>query len=339
VPDQNHEVHDVLIVGGGPAGYTAAVYAARGNLRPVCIEGWGGGGQLLLTESVDNFPGFPDGIGGPELVSRIREQAERFGTQMVMAEAQSVDLSERPFRVATDVGDYYGEALIVATGARARTLGLADEERLTGRGIAYCAVCDAALFPDKRVFVVGGGDAAFEEALLISKFAREVVLVHRREEFRAARILQDYAEANEKINIVKPYVVEELLGEDGLTGLRLRNVETGEEFVEKADGMFVAIGHDPSTDLFAGHLERDRCGYLVVEPGSTRTTVEGVFSAGDVHDRVYRQAITAAASGCMAALDAEQWLAERAYERRNAAVGVMEDAVDESTTTVAARAA
>jgi thioredoxin reductase (NADPH) len=304
------EVRELIIIGGGPAGYTAALYAARANLRPLVIEGFAYGGQLMITSDVENYPGFRDGILGPELMGHFRAQAERFGAELITDDVTRVDFSQRPFRVWVEDEEYQARAVIVATGATARQLGLESEVGLQGRGVSYCAVCDAAFFPGKRVIVVGGGDSALEEGSFLAKYAEEVVIVHRRSEFRASRIMVDYARAKENVTFLTPYVVEEVLGvEEGkVTGVRLRNSETGEERVEPADGMFVAIGHDPTTGLFLDQLDHDEAGYLVTRPGSTATNVDGVFAAGDVQDHVYRQAVTAAGSGCAAALDAERWL-------------------------------
>jgi thioredoxin reductase (NADPH) len=305
------EIRDVIIAGGACAGYTAAVYAARANLRPLVIEGFASGGQLMSTSDVENFPGFPDGIAGPELMSRFRAQAERFGAEFVTDDVTGVDLSERPFRVSVGGDDYRAHSLIVATGARARELGLASERALQGRGVSYCAVCDAAFFRDRRVVVVGGGDTALEEAAFLARFASEVVLVHRRRELRGSQFMQAHALAQPNLTLVAPYVVEEVLGEEAgrVTGVLLRDAESGEMRMEEAGGLFVAIGHDPTSALFRDQLDTDPVtGYLVTRPGSTRTNVAGVFACGDVQDPVYRQAITAAGSGCMAALDAERWL-------------------------------
>ena len=305
------EIRDVIIAGGACAGYTAAVYAARANLRPLVIEGFASGGQLMSTSDVENFPGFPDGIAGPELMSRFRAQAERFGAEFVTDDVTGVDLSERPFRVSVGGDDYRAHSLIVATGARARELGLASERALQGRGVSYCAVCDAAFFRDRRVVVVGGGDTALEEAAFLARFASEVLLVHRRRELRGSQFMQAHALAQPNLTLVAPYVVEEVLGEEAgrVTGVLLRDAESGEMRVEEAGGLFVAIGHDPTSALFRDQLDTDPVtGYLVTRPGSTRTNVAGVFACGDVQDPVYRQAITAAGSGCMAALDAERWL-------------------------------
>ena len=303
------DVREVIIIGGGPAGYTAALYAARANLRPLVIEGFQWGGQLMITSDVENYPGYADGVLGPEMMAEFRRQAERFGTDFVTDDVTRVDLSERPFRVWVDTDEYLARTLIVATGASARWLGLPSEERLKGRGVSACAVCDAAFFRDRTVVVVGGGDSAMEEATFLAKFASKVTLVHRRNDFRASQIMVDRARANEKIEFLTPAVVEEVLGDGKVTGVRVRNLDTGETFERAVDGFFVAIGHDPNTALFVDQLDHDEAGYLVTEPRSTATNVPGVFAAGDVQDHTYRQAVTAAGSGCMAALDAERFLA------------------------------
>jgi thioredoxin reductase (NADPH) len=306
------EVREVIIIGGGPAGYTAALYAARSNLNPLVIEGFAWGGQLMITSDVENYPGYPEGVLGPEMMNDFRRQAERFGAEFLTDDVTEVDFSEAPFGVSTSDEDFRAKAVIVATGANARQIGLESERTLQGRGVSYCAVCDAAFFREKEVVVVGGGDSAMEEAIFLTKFATNVTVVHRRGEFRASPIMLDRARANPKIEFLTPYVVEEALGEDNkLTGVRVANVETGEEQRLPADGLFVAIGHDPNTKLFVGQLDMDEAGYLITKPGSTATNVEGVFAAGDVVDHTYRQAITAAGSGSMAALDAERWLSER----------------------------
>jgi thioredoxin reductase (NADPH) len=286
------------------------VYAARANLKPLVIEGFEAGGQLMITSDVENYPGFPEGVLGPDLMVRFREQAERFGTEFITDDVTSVDFSERPFRVSVGATVHRARAVIVATGASARQLGLPSEQALQARGVSYCATCDAAFFPDKKVLVVGGGDSALEEATYLTKFAKDVVLVHRRDELRGSKIMQDYANAKPNLSVLTPFVVEEVLGADvgHVTGARLRNPVTGEERIEQSEGFFVAIGHTPNTELFRGILDMDESGYLVVEPGTTRTNIEGIFAAGDVADHVYRQAITAAGSGCQAALDAERWL-------------------------------
>jgi thioredoxin reductase (NADPH) len=303
------DVRDVIVIGGGPAGYTAALYAARANLQPLVIEGLSWGGQLMITSDVENYPGYPDGIMGPEMMSEFRRQAERFGTDFVTDDVTRVDFSARPFRVWVDDEEYRAHSVIVATGASARWLGLESEERLKGHGVSACATCDGAFFRDKHIFVVGGGDTAFEEALFLTRFGYKVSLVHRRSDFRASQIMVERARDNEKIELKTPFVVEDVLGEDSISGLRLLNTETGETEEVEAGALFVAIGHDPNTELFVDQLDHDENGYLVAKPGTTETNVPGVFAAGDVRDHVYRQAITAAGSGCMAALDAERFLA------------------------------
>ena len=304
------DVRDVIIIGGGPAGYTAALYTARANLRPLVIEGFNWGGQLMITSDVENYPGYPDGVMGPAMMQDFRRQAERFGAEFVTDDVTAVDLSERPFRVTVDRTEHRADAVIVATGATARQLGLESEARLQGRGVSYCATCDASFFRDKDVVVVGGGDSAMEEASFISRFARKVYLVHRREEFRASAVMVDRVQADEKIELVLNRTVDEVLGEDKVTGVRLRDTVTGEVSELATDGFFVAIGHDPNTALFLDQLDHEPdTGYLVTRGKSTETNVEGVFAAGDVQDHVYRQAITAAGSGCAAALDAERYLA------------------------------
>jgi thioredoxin reductase (NADPH) len=306
-------VRELIVVGGGPAGYTAALYSARANLDPLVIEGFRWGGQLMITSDVENYPGFAESVMGPQLMGEFRRQAERFGAEFVVDDATRVDFSERPFRVYVGDDEYRAKSVIVATGASARQLGLESERTLQGRGVTYCAVCDAAFYRDKEVVVVGGGDSAMEEAIFLTKFASKVTVLHRRDEFRAAPIMLDRAQANDKIEFVTPVFVEEALGAtDGkLTGVRIRNVETNETSELPADGLFVAIGHDPTTQLFVDQLDHDDAGYLRTQDGTTATNVEGVFAAGDVVDHTYRQAVTAAGMGCMAALDAERWLAAR----------------------------
>jgi thioredoxin reductase (NADPH) len=305
-------VRDLIIIGGGPAGYTAALYAARADLEPLVIEGFAWGGQLMITSDVENYPGYADGIMGPEMMADFRRQAERFGAEFVTDDVTSVDFSQPPLRVTVGNDEYTARAVIVSTGASARWLGIESEERHKGRGVSACATCDAAFFRQKDVYVVGGGDSAFEEALFLTKFADRVHLLHRRDSFRASRIMVDRAEANEKLDFVLNAVVDEVLGEQTVAGLRLRSTVTGETWEVPADGLFVAIGHDPNTALFLDQLDHDDAGYLVTRPGSTATNVPGVFAAGDVQDHIYRQAVTAAGSGCMAALDAERYLSSLA---------------------------
>ena len=311
------ETRDVIIIGGGPAGYTAALYAARANLRPLVFEGFAYGGQLMITSDVENYPGFRDGIMGPELMATMRAQAERFGAELVTDDVTRVDFSEQPLRVYVGDEEHTADSVIVATGATARQLGLSTEIALQGRGVSYCAVCDAAFFRDKNVAVVGGGDSAMEEASFLAKFASDVKLVHRRDDFRASKIMIDYARSKDNVDFVTNAVVDEVLGEkDGkVTGVRVRDVNTGDRTDLNVDGVFVAIGHDPNTALFRDILDMDDAGYLLTKPGSTATNVDGVFAAGDVVDHVYRQAVTAAGMGCMAALDAERWLTKRAQDK------------------------
>jgi thioredoxin reductase (NADPH) len=306
------DVRDVIIIGGGPAGYTAALYAARANMSPLVIEGFNWGGQLMITSDVENYPGYTDGIMGPEMMAEFRAQAARFGTEFLTDDVTRVDFSERPFKVYVGDDEYAAQTVIIATGATARQLGLESERALHGRGVTYCATCDAAFYRDREAVVVGGGDSAMEEALFLTKFATKVTIVHRRDEFRASQIMIDRARAHEKIEILTPYVVDEVLGADAgkLTGLRLRNLETGETHEYATDGLFVAIGHDPTTKLFVDALDHDENGYLVTKGKTTETNIPGVFAAGDVQDHIYRQAVTAAGSGCAAALDAERFLAE-----------------------------
>jgi thioredoxin reductase (NADPH) len=308
----NEDARELIIIGGGPAGYTAALYAARANLQPLVIEGFAWGGQLMITSDVENYPGYADGVMGPAMMQDFRRQAERFGAEFLTDDVTKVELGEHPFRVWVGEREFSAESVVVATGATARQLGLDTERTLQGRGVSYCAVCDAAFFRDKDVVVVGGGDSAMEEAIFLTKFATKVSLVHRRNDFRASQIMLDRARANDKIEFVTPAIVEEVLSEGGQTsGVRLRDLDTGETSELAAQGLFVAIGHDPNTKLFLDQLDHDDAGYLVTKPGSTETNVEGVFAAGDVVDHTYRQAVTAAGTGAMAALDAERWLAAR----------------------------
>jgi thioredoxin reductase (NADPH) len=306
----------LLIVGSGPAGLTAAIYAARANLEPIVLAGSTPGGQLMLTSDVENYPGFPDGIQGPELMALFRAQAERFGTQIVDVDIDRVDLSQRPFRIWARGVEYKGEAVIVATGASAMWLGLDSETRLRGRGVSACATCDGFFFRDKEIAVVGGGDTAFEEASYLTRFATKVHMLHRRDEFRASRIMVERAKSNPKIEIHTNTAVEEVLGDEKVSGLRLSDTQTGKERTLPADGVFVAIGHKPNTEAFREWLEVDAKGYLVVRD-HTNSEIEGVFIAGDVHDHRYRQAVTAAGDGCMAAIDAERWLESQGITEAN----------------------
>ncbi len=318
------DVRDVIIIGGGPAGYTAALYTARANLHPLVIEGFNWGGQLMITSDVENYPGYADGILGPAMMADFRRQAERFGAEFVTDDVTRVDFSERPFRVFVGNEEHRADAVIVATGASARQIGLPSEHALQGRGVSYCATCDGAFFREKVVVVVGGGDSAMEEATFLTRFASKVVVVHRRSEFRASPIMVDRARENQKIEFVLNAVVDEVLGEaDGrVTGVRIQDTTTGERRVLEADGLFVAIGHDPTTALFLDWLDHDEQGYLVTEAGSTRTNITGVFAAGDVQDHTYRQAVTAAGSGTMAALDAQRFLEEQQHLPEVAATSV-----------------
>ena len=304
------EHRKVLIVGSGPAGYTAAIYAARAELAPAVVAGHQFGGQLMLTTDVENYPGFPEGIGGPEMMELFQKQAERFGADVLLEDATGVSLGERPFRVETASRRYSADALIVATGASAKWLGLPSEERLTNKGVSACATCDGALYRGKAMAVVGGGDTAMEEALFLTRFAPRVTVIHRRDALRASKIMQERAFANEKIDFAWDATVDEVLGDDFVTGVRIENGKTGEKRDLAVEALFIAIGHEPNTALFRGQLDMDGTGYIRVRAG-TRTSVEGVFACGDAMDPTYRQAVTAAGTGCMAAIDAERWLAEQ----------------------------
>jgi thioredoxin reductase (NADPH) len=301
-------MHRVVILGSGPAGLTAAIYSARADLATTLVEGSDAGGQLMITTEVENYPGFERGIMGPELMDVMRKQAARFGTRFVGGDATAVDLSKRPFTVETGEGRLEADALIIATGAQAKWLGLPNEQRLRGHGVSACATCDAFFFRDKVVYVVGGGDSAIEESTFLTKFASKVHVVHRRDELRASKIMQARALGNPKIEVVWSTVVTDVLGGETMTGLRLKDVKTGREREVKADGLFLAVGHAPNTALFKGQLDLDKGGYISLPGPGTRTSVEGVFAAGDVADHTYRQAVTAAGMGCQAALDAERWL-------------------------------
>lgn len=305
----------VIIVGSGPAGLTAAIYAARANLNPLCIEGLvtGGipGGQLMITTEVENYPGFPEGLEGPELMKKFREQAVRFDTRFITQDAEKIDFSARPFKVWADGVEYAAESVIVATGAKAKWLGLESEEKLQNRGVSACATCDGFFFKEQPVAVVGGGDTAMEEALYLAGLCAEVTVIHRRDELRASKIMAERAMKHPKIKFLWNSVVTEVLDVDKgtVTGIRVKDVNTGEERVHPSQGLFVAIGHTPNTAMFEDVLNMDELGYLVTKPGTVETNVEGVFACGDVQDRVWRQAVTAAGTGCMAAIAAERWLA------------------------------
>ncbi|MFI6814008.1 thioredoxin-disulfide reductase [Nonomuraea sp. NPDC050328] len=305
------DVRNVIIIGSGPAGYTAAVYSARAELKPLVFEGSvTAGGALMNTTDVENFPGFPDGIMGPDLMDNLRKQAERFGAELVADDVVEVDLNASPKVVKTHTDTYYAKSVILSMGSGYRELGVPNEKRLSGHGVSWCATCDGFFFRGKDIVVVGGGDTAMEEATFLTRFARMVTVVHRRDSLRASKIMQERAFANEKISFVWDSEVVDVLGEDKVNAVRLRNVKTGEEQELAADGLFIAIGHDPRTELVKGQIELDDEGYIKVDSPSTRTNIPGVFAAGDVVDHTYRQAITAAGTGCSASLDSERWLAE-----------------------------
>jgi thioredoxin reductase (NADPH) len=302
------DVHQVVIIGSGPAGLTAAIYSARAGLKPVVVEGLAAGGQLMNTTDVENYPGFPEGVMGPDLMEMFKKQAERFGTSFVSGDATAVDLSQRPFTVSTDSGDLKAETLIIATGASPLKLGIAGEAEYSGRGVSYCATCDGFFFRDREIVVVGGGDTAMEEALFLTRFGKRVTVIHRRDEFRASKIMANRVLANEKIEVLWDSVVEQVEG-DGtkVTSIQVKNVKTGEVSERLCSGFFVGIGHSPNSELFREKMPEED-GYLKVHGNTSRTEVEGVFVAGDVHDHVYRQAVTAAGEGCKAAIDCERWL-------------------------------
>jgi len=305
----------VLIVGSGPAGYTAAVYTARAELEPVMLAGLQFGGQLMLTTDVENYPGFPDGVTGPAMMEMFQKQAERFGTRLIYEDATEIDLSERPFKLTSAEGKRFtADCLIVATGASAKWIGIESEERLQNKGVSACATCDGALFRNKPMVVVGGGDTAMEEALFLTRFATKVTVVHRRDALRASKIMQDRALAHEKIEFQWNAVVDEVIGDEFVTGVRVRDVKTDETSEIPCEALFVAIGHQPNTEVFGAQLDLDSAGYIAVQAGSSRTSTEGIFACGDVMDPTYRQAVTAAGTGCMAAIDAERWLAEQGIE-------------------------
>lgn len=305
-------IHEVIIIGSGPAGYTAAIYAARAELKPLMFSGLQPGGQLMLTSEVENWPGEADGVMGPDLMEKLKKQALRFETDIRQEEIARVDFSKRPFTIVTTAGEeHQAKAIIIATGASAKWLNVPGEKELQGKGVSACATCDGFFFRGKEVVVVGGGDSAMEEATFLTRFATKVTLIHRSESFRASKIMLERAQKNPKINFIMNTVVEQILGSEKVSGVRLRNSVTNEVTDMTTDGVFAAIGHAPNTGIFKDFLELDQKGYIVIQPGSTKTKIEGVFAAGDVADHYYRQAVTAAGTGCMAALDAERWLASQ----------------------------
>ncbi len=301
------KMYGVIIIGSGPAGYTAAIYAARANLSVLVLQGYQAGGQLMQTSEVENYPGFEEGILGPEMMEKFEQQARRFEAELIPEDVIEVDFSQQPFIVKTDTAEYQGRAIIIATGASAKWLGLPNEQRLQGRGVSACATCDGFFFRNKDVIVVGGGDTAMEEAIFLTRYANHVTIVHRRNAFRASKIMQERAQKNPKISFLMESEVVDVLGNDAVTGVRTRNVRTGEESTLKAEGLFIAIGHQPNTSLFKGAIKMDEVGYIIPEE-HTMTNIPGVFAAGDVTDHRYRQAVTAAGDGCRAAIDLERWL-------------------------------
>lgn len=304
----SENIEDVIIIGSGPAGLTAAIYASRANLNPLVIEGYGAGGQLMITTDVENYPGFPEGVTGPDLMMNFRAQAERFGTRFLTEDVTKVDFSQKPFTVEVDDKVFKANSVIVSTGATAKLLGLESENKFMGHGVSACATCDGSFFRNKVVCVVGGGDTAMEEATFLTRFATKVYLIHRRDKFRSSKIMQDKAEANPKIEFILDSAIEEILGDKKVHTIKLKNLKTNEVTEMPMDGVFVAIGHQPNTELFKGILNLDPQGYILTEGKSTKTNIEGVFACGDVQDHNYRQAITAAGSGCMSAIDAERYL-------------------------------
>jgi thioredoxin reductase (NADPH) len=313
------DVRNVIVIGSGPAGYTAALYAARANLAPLVLKGLDAGGQLMLTTEVENYPGFIDGIMGPELMEQFEKQAARFGAEILPVHVTEVDLSERPFTVKAGDQTWQTETIIIATGAIAKWLDIPGEQQLRGRGVSACATCDGFFFHDRELMVVGGGDSAMEEATFLTKFASKVTIVHRREEFRASKIMQDRALSNPKIEVAWNTTIDEIHGEDAVTGVTLRDTVTGETRKVATDGVFMAIGHTPNTSLFEGALDLDEGGYVLVQEPRTNTSVEGVFAAGDVTDTIYKQAVTAAGQGCKAAIDAERYLEAKSHAKAAAA--------------------
>ena len=309
------DVRNVIVIGSGPAGYTAALYAARANLAPLVLKGLDAGGQLMLTTEVENYPGVIDGIMGPELMEQFEKQAARFGAEILPVHVTEVDLSERPFTVKAGDQTWQTETIIIATGAIAKWLDIPGEQQLRGRGVSACATCDGFFFHDRELMVVGGGDSAMEEATFLTKFASKVTIVHRREEFRASKIMQDRALSNPKIEVAWNTTIDEIHGEDAVTGVTLRDTVTGETREVATDGVFMAIGHTPNTSLFEGALDLDEGGYVLVQEPRTDTSVEGVFAAGDVTDTIYKQAVTAAGQGCKAAIDAERYLEAKAHAK------------------------